>query len=145
MRLSTAINLHGRLEITVRRHGGVIEEWSDPNMIMAASRDVLARLVAGVGGGQVIAKIGIGTNGTTPAPSDTSLTSALIKPVTSFSFPATGEVEFAWGFGESEANGMVIREFGLITADGQLFARKSRGAIEKDEDLDLSGRWTLIF
>ncbi|MNC78397.1 hypothetical protein D3C75_1305980 [compost metagenome] len=54
-------------------------------------------------------------------------------------------MRFAFTLGESEANGLNIRELGLLCADETLFARKVRGLIEKTSDLSITGSWTIIF
>jgi hypothetical protein len=46
----------------------------------------------------------------------------------------------------SEANGMAIREFGLLTANGTLFARRIRAnPIYKESDISIEGEWIIIF
>lgn len=137
--------LRGDFEIRIYKDGRLIEEYSDHNMIMAAARDALARLVGGSGNGKVITKIGVGTNGTDPSPADTKLTGGYAKNITGCSYPATGEARFAFTIAAGEANGMAIREFGLLCSDNTLFARKSRGVIEKADDIEITGTWTIKF
>jgi hypothetical protein len=81
-------------------------------------------------------------------PDDTEITDAFVKPVTEFSYPAPGRVEIAWNLLVSEANGLAIIEFGLMCADGTLFARKIREnprPINKENDISVDGQWTIIF
>jgi len=41
---------------------------------------------------------------------------------------------------------MAINEFGLLTSDGTLFARKNRNTpINKDSDIALEGQWIIYF
>lgn len=135
----------GILEVRVFRHGQLIDSWRDENMILAAASDAVARLVGGDGSAKVIEKIGFGTNGNGPTPSDTDLTSPYFKAVSGHAYPAAGKVRFDWTLGNSEANGKVIRELALVCSDGSLFSRKTRGAIEKAIDISLSGSWTITF
>lgn len=145
MRFDDTISLRGSLAITVLRGRRVIENWRDDNMIMSAARDALAQLIAGDGAGKVITAIGVGSGGDGPTPADTALAEAFTKPLLGHDYPAMGRVRFNWRLESHEANGMAIREFGLITADGTLFARKSRPAIEKADDISVEGQWTIIF
>lgn len=145
MRFEEIQPLRGVFVLRVWRDGQIVEEHTDPNMIMTAAKDALARLIGGDGAGKTVTKIGFGTNGNGPTPNDTALTSAFVKTVTGHEYPATGQVRFNWRLDTSEANGKGIREFGLITADDAIFARKTRAVIEKADDISLDGSWTIIF
>lgn len=138
-------SIRGEFSLKVYKKGVLIEEYTDSNLIMNVAKDALARLIGGDGSGKTITKIGFGTNGTAPTPDDTALTNAYIKPITSRSYPQTGHVTFTWRLETTEANGKQIREFGLLCSDNTLFARKTRGAIEKADDISLEGTWTIIF
>lgn len=138
--------MRGLFSLRVYRRGELIEEYEDHNLIVAGAKTALAALIAGSGSGRTIAKIGFGTNGSGPATSDTGLTGAYTKAIASYSFPAAGQVQFAWELLVSEATGLAISEFGLICADGSLFARKTRRqALQKDSDISLEGKWLIIF
>jgi len=137
--------MRGEFTLRVFRNGTLIEEQFDPNMIMNVAKDAMARLIGGDGAGKIITDIGFGINGVGPSPNDTTLTSSHVRPITSVSYPAPGRVSFNWTLGTSEANGKAIAELGLICGDGTLFARKTRGAINKEADLSLDGVWTIIF
>jgi hypothetical protein len=46
----------------------------------------------------------------------------------------------------TECNGMAIREFGLVTVNGSLFARKVRESpLHKDADVSIEGEWSVEF
>lgn len=137
--------LHGIFDIRVIKAGREIEHYRDENMIMASARDALARLIGGNGSGKTVTKIGVGTNGDGPTPDDKGLTGTYSKPVSGCTYPATGEACFAFTIGAGEANGKSIREFGLLCSDGTLFARKTRGVIEKADDIEITGTWTIKF
>lgn len=137
--------LRGNFRLVVKKNGKVIEEYEDHNMIMNVAKTAMAHLIGGAGSGKTIAKIGFGTNGNGPSPADTGLTGSYSKNVANVSYPATGQVQFNWLLATTEANGMSIKEFGLICGDTTLFARKTRGAIEKQDDISLDGSWTIIF
>lgn len=139
------IAMRGDFWLRIYRNGVLVEEQHDPNMIMNVAKDAMAKLIGGSGSGKTITKIGFGTSTTGPTPTDTGLANSYSKNVSTVAYPATGQVAFGWTLGTSEANGKAIAELGLICSDGTLFARKVRGAINKDADLSLEGTWTIIF
>lgn len=145
MNIAEQIALRGELSITLHRAGQPPQTITDHNMIMTAAKSALARLIAGQGSGKNINRIAFGTNGVGPTPNDQTISGAYTKAVTAITFPAEGQARFAFTLGESEANGLNIRELGLLCADGTLFARKVRGLIEKTSDLSITGSWTIIF
>jgi len=146
MRMSDTAALRGHFRLDIRRaDGSLVESIDEPNMIVNAAKDQLARLVGGNGANRHVTHIGFGTGTNAASPNDASLTAAFWKPVTSVSYPATGQVAFAWSLSTAEGNGLAITEFGLRCADGTLFARKVRAAIHKSDDLALTGTWTIIF
>ncbi|MQP64710.1 hypothetical protein GE253_05050 [Niveispirillum sp. SYP-B3756] len=138
--------IQGALILRIRRGGVLVEEQKEPNMIMDVAKDALSRLIAGDGAGKAVTAIGFGIGGVPPTPADQSLTSPYTKTLSGHTYPARGQVRFEWALSTGEANGMAIREFGLVTSDGLLFARKVRAAaIEKADDISLDGSWTIIF
>lgn len=145
MRESDISRMRGEFTLRIWRAGELLEEYRDENMIMSVAKDAMAKLIGGSGGGKVITTIGFGINGAGPTPSDTALTASFAKAITSVSYPASGQVAFNWTLGTSDANGMAITEVGLICSDTTLFARKTRGAINKSADISLDGTWTIIF
>ncbi|BBD77252.1 hypothetical protein [Hydrogenophilus thermoluteolus] len=145
MKLADTQALRGEFRLAIYRHGALVDEIIEPNLIVNGAKDQLARLVGGNGANRHVTQIGFGTGTAAAAPGNTVLTGAYWKPVTSVSYPATGQVAFAWSLSTAEANGMAITEFGLRCADGTLFARKARAPIHKSDDLSLTGTWTIIF
>lgn len=139
------IGIKGIFEMKIYKAGKLIEEYKDTNMIMNVAKEALAKLIGGDGSGKVITKIGFGTNGSGPTPNDTELTNAYIKNLSGHSYPQANHISFAWTLLTTEANGKQIREIGLICSDNTLFARKTRGVIEKSDDISFEGSWTIIF
>lgn len=135
----------GIFELNVKINGRIVEHYLDKNLIVDEARPSLAHLVGGDGIGKNINRIGFGINPAMPAPGNTALTGAYIKGFVSHNYPSPGRVQFVWTLATTEANGINIAEFGLLCADGSLFARKSRGVIAKDADMSLDGSWTIIF
>lgn len=145
LRINDTHDMTGTLELRVYRHGQLIDAWRDENLIVNNARDMLARLIAGDGAGEAVAKIGFGSGSSPASPNDTALTGAYTRSLTGHDYPEPGQVRFKFSLATSEANGIGIREFGLITADGNLFSRKVRGLIEKNDDISFEGSWTIIF
>jgi len=128
------------------RNGDIVLDYSDNNMIVTVAKSVMARVISDPSAdGYIISKIGIGENGDGPNLDDTYLTNSFTNDLIGSSFPESGQVKFDWFIDYSEANGLEVREFGLLTANDTLFARKTRGVITKDDDLSLEGSWTIIF
>lgn len=128
------------------KEGNIVINYSDKNLIVNNAKVALASLVSNAGAeSKIITQIGFGTSSTTPSPNDTTLAAPYKKNVLGYSYPEAGKVRFSWRLEYGEANGKAISEFGLLCADGSLFARKVRGAITKEEDLALEGEWTIIF
>ena len=139
------MDLRGELSVRVFEDGRLVEEWVDRNLIVNTGRNALASLLAGVTANKSITKIGFGTGTGAAAQADTALTGLVSKAIGTITYPETGSVQFAWSLETSEGNGITISEFGLLTADNTLFARKVRGGIAKTSDIRLEGYWKILF
>ena len=138
--------LRGRLCYTVFKNGVPVERFEDSNLIVNGARPQMAHLIAGDVSGRSIDRIAVGTNGEEPDVTDTEITGSFIKLVDGFEYPADGQVQINWKLLVSEANGKKIHEFGLLTADGTLFARRIReNPISKESDISIEGQWIIIF
>jgi hypothetical protein len=136
----------GDFYLEVRRRGELIEVVDEKNLIVIGSQQAHAKLLGGDVTGQSVTQIGFGTGAVAPVFGNTSLTGAYTKALDGHSYPATNQVQFAFSLGSTEANGVAISEFGLLTAGGALYARKTRTLpLNKDTDLTLSGTWTINF
>jgi hypothetical protein len=136
----------GVLSYRVFRNGELIEEVEDNNLIVVGSQVTHARLLGGDVTNRSITQIGFGTNGTAAAFANASLTGAYTNNVAAPTYPATNQVSFGFSLGTTEANGIAILEFGLLTAGGILYARKVRStALNKASDITLSGTWVISF
>ena len=124
----------------------MVEVQDEDNLVVDLARTALAHLLGGDVAQRSVTQIAFGSNGTAPASGNTLITNAYTKAVDAVTYPAAGQVAFAFSLGSAEANGLAIAEFGLLTAGGQLFARRTRAAaLPKDTDLAFSGAWTLSF
>ena len=108
----------------------------------AITPEIAAEALAGLPNA-AISKVAAGTNGTAPTENDTSITDPTIVDVQTVEYPAPDTVRFNFTFGYMDAAGKSIAEFGLLTTDGRLFARKVRQPIEKTEYMTIKGSWEI--
>ena len=120
------------------------EEYVDNNLVVSVGREKVSKLLANDGVGNYISAVAVGTSVVEPTIADTAITDPFTKNVTGYSYPATGSVQFNWTLELTEANGKAISEYGLMTQDGTLFARKTRGTVNKESDVKIEGEWTII-
>jgi hypothetical protein len=143
--MKDVIPIKGIFSIKVYRQGVLIDETTEHNMVVNGGRDQIARLIAGNVAGRSINRIAFGTNGTSPDAADTAITNQFVRPVNGFVYPAMGQVQIDWELPVNENNGMAIMEFGLLTVDGTLFARRTRqNPIYKESDISIEGHWTIV-
>jgi len=136
----------GHFHLEVFRDGVLVDVVDESNIIVNLSKTILAELVGGTVSGNSITKFGIGTNGSSPLPGNTTLTNSYSNSVASVSYPSAGVVSFGFGISSAEAVGMQILEFGLLTDAGRLFARKVRAvALNKTTDISFNGSWVITF
>jgi hypothetical protein len=129
------------------RRGVLIDQLIDRNLVVDGIKEVLAQLLGEGVAGKVVTRIGFGSNGTPPVVGDNALTTQYVRDISAVSYPVAGQVQFDWQLDSGEANGLAIREWGLITDDGALLvARKARAsAILKEADVTLEGSWIIVF
>lgn len=136
----------GRVHIEIYRGGRLIDVMDEHNLIVTNGRETVCR---GLGGesNRAITKIGFGSGATPAAPGNNALVNLFSKAITSVSYPTVTSVQFAFTLLSNEANGLAISEFGLLTANNVLYARKVRsaGPIYKDSETSLSGTWTIQY
>jgi hypothetical protein len=136
----------GTLRYKVMKNGVEVERVEESNLIVNGARVQMAHLIAGDVEARSIVQIAVGTNGEAPTVTDTEISEAFVKAVEGFEYPAEGQVQINWKLQVTEANGMAISEFGLVTADGTLFARRIREhPIYKEADISIEGEWIIIF
>jgi hypothetical protein len=146
MRIRDKAKISGNFHLRVWKGGELVEESGDHNMIVDGARVEMAHLAAGDVENREIVAIALGTNGAEADAADTEITEPFVKGMASVEYPAPGQVRFNWLIGEGEANGMAVMEFGLICADGTLYARYVREKpLNKENDFLLEGDWTIEF
>jgi hypothetical protein len=153
--------MRGTLRYKVYKHENgekhIVEEYEKRNVIVIAAKDKMAHLLTGENEGNIIAKIGFGTSDADATEEDTKLTDAYVKNLDGYFFPEKwdkqGVVYFKFSLGTEECNGKAICEFGLLTEDGTLFARRRREdkygvklpPLHKDADFSLEAIWEINF
>jgi len=146
------MQLKGRLSYTVYKNRVPIERYEGNNLIMDATRYKIMHIIAGELlddpesdiAGLSVDRIAIGTSGSELNANDTEIINPFYKAIKKFNFPEINQVRFFWEITESEANGIAIREFGLITEDGSLFARRTRDKpLQKESDISIEGEWVI--
>lgn len=136
----------GHFKLLVWRNGRLVETWEEKNIIVTGSKAVLAHLIGGDTTSKTISQIGFGTGTGAAAAGNSTLTSPFLKSFDTVSYPAAGQTQFNFSLASTEDNGVAISEFGLLTGDGTLFARKVRSApLNKASDISLTGAWTVTF
>lgn len=136
----------GLFLLEIYRRGELIEVFEEKNLIVTGSKQIHAKLLGGAVSNQSVTQIGFGTSGTAPVVGNTGLTGTYLKAIDGVTYPLTNQVQFNFSLSSSENNGMAILEFGLFTAGGTLYARKTRtSALNKDTDISLSGSWIISF
>lgn len=142
------IQLHptGEFRLHVWRRGVLIETVREPNLVVDNYKFLQARLLGGDVTNRSVTRFGVGTSGATPAGGNTALTAQFAKALDSVSYPAANQVSFNFSLGTAEANGKALLEFGLLTDDNTLYARKVRAvALDKTLDISFTGSWVITF
>jgi len=133
------------LEVICAKTGDILEKYQDNNLVVNGGRTAVVSLLGAGGTTKQLTKISVGTNGTAPVGTDTDITGAFTKSLGTVSYPSISSVKFEFQLGSTEANGIGIREFGIVCSDDTLFARKTREIINKNSDIILNGSWTISF
>ena len=134
----------GTLRLQVRRRGVLLDVWEEENVVVDIPRAEIASRLAGAAVSVLpITHIAVGTSDSSPDQGDTAITDAFVKPLISVTNPLPTVVEAHFLIATDEAVGKAITEFGLLRSDNSLFARRTRGLIEKDGELEIEGLWTV--
>jgi hypothetical protein len=91
-----------------------------------------------------ICKVGFGTGDSVETPDDERLTNAFIKDVVAIRVNNDNSITLDYQLLLGEANGKVLKEFGLFCNDGQtMIYRDRRDTIIKESDTEIIGSVTL--
>ncbi|GHT01561.1 hypothetical protein AGMMS49525_02630 [Bacteroidia bacterium] len=142
--MDTLKQMKGTLHLTaVDKQGAVLWDFESQNLIVNTGYNLIAQALGGTVSGK-IDHLAVGTNGSPAAESNTSITGAIPVAFTAVTYPTIASVRFAFSIGYNDCVGMSITEFGLIATSGTLFSRKVRSAIEKTDEMSISGYWDIV-
>lgn len=135
--------IRGTLHLTAYDHRGY-ELWraEDHNQIVAGAYPIVAQAIGGAANAK-ISKVAAGTSGNPPVEGDTTISDPTVVNIQSVEYPRPGVVRFNFTFGYYDAVGKSVCEFGLLSADGRLFARKVRTPIDKSKYMSIVGVWEI--
>lgn len=145
----------GEFCLGIYKDGKLTEEYADHNLVVHSGRKRLAELAAGKSGAH-IAYIGVGSGATKEAEGDIALTEQQLFPLTGASVTEL-DARFDFTIGETQANGLSIREFGLFCTDKTMFSHRVRIlvnaetqvervlTIDKGSDIEIKGYWIIHF
>lgn len=137
----------GIIRMRIYRGGRCIRVEALQNLITSGAAAMKAHLLGGdTTGNYAISKIGFGSSGTAVSESDSALVTPYVKNIDSAAVNGSGALVISFSLGTTEANGLSLYEFGLLSGSGILFARKVRDLpLLKASDLSFSGTWTITF
>jgi hypothetical protein len=94
---------------------------------------------------RTITKVGFGEGENPPQPTDTGLTNAYMKKISSAAVdPDEGSIVIKYALDYLEGNGMRITEVGIFTENETLLAREIRAAVQKDAETSIEGQMTIL-
>jgi hypothetical protein len=99
-------------------------------MVLAAGRTDVGKLIGGDAAGTKYAKIVVGTSDTPVSDTDSTLTGAVAKDITSVTYEANGDVILHATLASGDP-AMVIKEMGILNDDDVLCHRKVIPATNK--------------
>lgn len=135
------IKLNGVLTLKAYNKGILVWEKKDKNLIVTNGYLSLLNALIGTAD-KYIEKVQAGTNGIAPALTDTAITDPLDLAIDSTVITAS-KLTINFSMDAVTGNGTTFAEFGLITAEGGLFSRKSWTPFEKIADLTINGTWEI--
>lgn len=136
--------IRGNLHLAASDSAGH-ELWRDAgkNLIVQSGYEALADCFTG-NPNAAVSHVEVGTNGENPALTDKSITNP-VRIAAQITAKGAEGLRLDFTIGYELANGIPIREFGIVTKDGRLFSRKVRAAIEKTEAMTIVGQWDIDF
>lgn len=144
MKTTNKITPKGVVKLNIYKDDELIERFEDRNLIVTSGRNAIAALIGSADSDKAVDRYAVGTNGSDTVLTDTAITAQFAKAVGGITYPS-GAVQFDFTLELAENNGVTIREFGLLCADGTLMARIVRAPIIKDSSVRIEGTWTITF
>lgn len=142
--------MRGEFRMRVYDKGQLVEEFTEPNLIVDAGFNTVQRVLSAASADYEITQIRFGEldgdEPTAPASDWTNIPAPILtKALSSSDFPTNRSVSFNWVLNSGEGNGSDICYFGLLSENDTLFAAKSRAPIAKTSDITLEGTWIIRY
>ncbi|MEE7478418.1 hypothetical protein [Methylobacterium hispanicum] len=111
-------------------------------MLYAAYYAALRALLGSADAGKKLAYVALGSSALSPNAEVAGITDRFLTPIRSITYDPDNPRLMTINFlvAQDEAVGLVVREVGLVTADGTLVYRRVRSPIEKTADDELGSR-----
>ena len=142
-------SLHGELSISAIYKDGRKCVFDTANTITLEASRVASHVLVGDDISNLkISKMGFGTNATPPSRTNTNLGNLIFQQdIDSTAIVNVGQIEFVTVLDFiSPANGFILSEAGLYTANGlSLFARQVHVAQQKNDEFKLEYVWRIVF
>ncbi|MDR2409700.1 MAG: hypothetical protein LBE13_16540 [Bacteroidales bacterium] len=140
---NNSIYVTGRLYLSAySKRKKKLWDASGRNLVVNSGYDTVVRALTGSPGAH-ITQVAAGTNGSHTQVTDTQITDATVLNIQDVEYLQPNKVRFHFTVKHEDCIGMNIREFGLITSDGQLFSRKVLEGIEKTDSFCIVGVWEI--
>ena len=126
--------------------GKLFREDIDHNLVVSSGVAFFARLLTGTTAGESISRIAVGTNHAFPQPTDSVITNSETFLLASReSLPGIGNAVFKTTIDYSQAIGINMAEFGLLTSTNTLVARRIIDPIVKTSVMRIEVEWIINF
>lgn len=126
--------------------GKLFREDIDHNLIVSSGVAFFARLLTGATAGESISRIAVGTNHAFPQPMDSVITNSETFLLSSReALPGIGNAVFKTTIDYSQAIGINMAEFGLLTSTNTLVARRIIDPIVKTSVMRVEVEWIINF
>jgi hypothetical protein len=141
------ILIQGKLNLRVINKDGTGQFFELANQITSGMREVIFNALSlGEIASNPITRIGIGSGSTPASNSDSALETPILEKNILDISRSDNQLTFLFEeVGYEEANGETIREYGLLTYDNTLVARKLDVPVEKTNLKKLELSWVITF
>lgn len=119
-------------------------EIEDPNKVVTLGKELMTFLLANDGVNNFINKIYFGTSNIAVTSADTYITDPFSKDIIDYEYPSETSVKFNFMLELTDPD-KIVKEYGLMSNAGVLFARKVGTPIDKKGDIFIEGAWTITF
>ncbi|HUO06587.1 MAG TPA: hypothetical protein VMU16_15440 [Candidatus Binataceae bacterium] len=116
--------IRGFVELKKWERGRLLWTRTAENLIVNSALPLIANLVGGAAGTNLIGVVGFGSGSAAPQVTDTDITApAYYKAIASVTYPSAGQAQFTWsltGAGDASAVGMTATELAFYANTGSV-------------------------